>query len=103
MVEERVVACRMHGGVSIGPRLPDGLDRSRRANWKHGRYSAEAMATRTPCRGLLSVPLQRESSEIITIGSESVTAMAAAPPRPVMNSRLFTRSPRRRATGTPAE
>jgi hypothetical protein len=38
--------CRMHGGASTGPRTPDGLARSRKANWKHGRYSAEAIATR---------------------------------------------------------
>ena len=36
--------CRMHGGKSTGPRTPEGLDRSRRANWKHGRRSAEAIA-----------------------------------------------------------
>jgi hypothetical protein len=27
-------------------RAPEGLERSRKANWKHGRYSAEAIATR---------------------------------------------------------
>lgn len=31
--------CRMHGGLSTGPRTPDGLERSRRARWKHGFYS----------------------------------------------------------------
>jgi hypothetical protein len=38
--------CRMHGGASTGPRTPEGLERSRKANWKHGRYSAEALTTR---------------------------------------------------------
>jgi hypothetical protein len=38
--------CRVHGGPSTGPRTPEGLERSRRANWKHGRRSAEAMARR---------------------------------------------------------
>src|SRR5215216_517394 len=38
--------CRMHGGTSTGPRTPEGLERSRKANWKHGRYSAEARASR---------------------------------------------------------
>jgi hypothetical protein len=38
--------CRMHGGASTGPRTPEGLARSRKANWKHGRYSAEVIATR---------------------------------------------------------
>jgi len=34
--------CRLHGGLSTGPRTPEGLERSRRARWKHGRYSREA-------------------------------------------------------------
>jgi hypothetical protein len=38
--------CRMHGGPSTGPRTPEGLERSRRANWKHGRKSAESIARR---------------------------------------------------------
>lgn len=33
--------CRMHGGLSTGPRTAAGLERSRRANWKHGAYSRE--------------------------------------------------------------
>ena len=33
--------CRMHGGLSTGPRTPEGLERSRRARWKHGVYSRE--------------------------------------------------------------
>jgi hypothetical protein len=33
----------MHGGMSTGPRTPEGLERSRRANWKHGAYSREAL------------------------------------------------------------
>jgi hypothetical protein len=33
--------CRLHGGLSTGPRTPEGLERSRRANWKHGVYSRE--------------------------------------------------------------
>ena len=28
--------CRMHGGASTGPRTAAGLERSQRANWKHG-------------------------------------------------------------------
>jgi hypothetical protein len=34
--------CRMHGGASTGPRTEAGLAHSRRANWKHGWYSAKA-------------------------------------------------------------
>jgi hypothetical protein len=36
--------CRLHGGRSIGPRTPEGLERCRRANWKHGRYSKDSPA-----------------------------------------------------------
>ena len=45
--------CRVHGGKSTGPRTPEGLARSRRANWKHGRYSAEAEAERKAARAAL--------------------------------------------------
>jgi len=31
--------CRMHGGMSTGPRTPEGKERSRKASWKHGRRS----------------------------------------------------------------
>ena len=33
--------CRLHGGKSTGPRTQEGLERSRRARWKHGVYSRE--------------------------------------------------------------
>src|SRR5215831_15357247 len=33
--------CRMHGGASTGPRTPEGLERCRKANWKHGKRSAK--------------------------------------------------------------
>ncbi len=36
--------CRMHGGLSTGPRTAEGLKRSQRANWKHGVYSRETRA-----------------------------------------------------------
>ena len=42
--------CRMHGGKSTGPRTPEGLARARRGNWKHGRYSREAIADRRRLR-----------------------------------------------------
>lgn len=38
--------CRLHGGLSTGPKTPEGLERSRKANWKHGFYSTEAKAER---------------------------------------------------------
>jgi hypothetical protein len=47
--------CRMHGGMSTGPRTLEGLAPSRRANWKHGRYSAEAIAERREARAAIQV------------------------------------------------
>lgn len=52
--------CRMHGGKSTGPRTREGLERSRKANWKHGLYSAESIAARRYIRQLF-----RESREMI--------------------------------------
>jgi hypothetical protein len=45
--------CRVHGGLSTGPRTPEGLARSRRSNWKHGYYSAEAKRARAEARALI--------------------------------------------------
>ena len=44
----------MHGGTSTGPRTAEGLARLRRARWKHGLYSAEALAEQKRVRELLS-------------------------------------------------
>ena len=52
--------CRFHGGKSTGPRTPEGLRKSQRANWKHGRYSAEAKQDQRMIRRLV-----RESREMI--------------------------------------
>ncbi len=38
--------CRLHGGRSAGPTSAAGLERSRRANWKDGYYSREALDQR---------------------------------------------------------
>lgn len=38
--------CRLYGGASTGPKTPDGIERCRRANWKHGERSAIAVAER---------------------------------------------------------
>src|SRR5688572_6199250 len=45
--------CRVHGGRSTGPKTAVGLARSRRSNWKHGYYSAEAGAERAKARASL--------------------------------------------------
>ena len=38
--------CWIHGGRSTGPRTLEGLERSKMANWRHGFYSAKAIAER---------------------------------------------------------
>jgi hypothetical protein len=54
--------CRMHGRPSTGPRTPEGLERSRRANWNHGRKSAEAMARRKE-----AAAIRRETRRLIAL------------------------------------
>jgi hypothetical protein len=44
--------CRLHGGLSTGPKTPEG--RARCGNWKHGHYSKEAKAERHDMRGLIA-------------------------------------------------
>src|SRR5215467_8980254 len=54
--------CKLHGGKSTGPRTPEGLERSRRANWKHGHFSREAKAERSRVRAaMLTVRYLRDS------------------------------------------
>ena len=38
--------CRLHGGLSTGPKTQAGIDRCQRAATKHGRYSREARIER---------------------------------------------------------
>lgn len=38
--------CRLHGGLSTGPKTKKGLANSRKANLKHGGYSAEFIKER---------------------------------------------------------
>ena len=45
--------CKLHGGKSTGPRTPEGLERSRRASWKHGHFSREAKAERSRLRAAI--------------------------------------------------
>jgi hypothetical protein len=45
----------MHGGPGTGPRTPEGLERSRRSNWKHGYYSTEAKRVRREARQQLQL------------------------------------------------
>ena len=42
--------CRLHGGLSTGPRTPEGRERSRLAHVKHGLYTQEFKAERAAAR-----------------------------------------------------
>ena len=57
--------CRLHGGKSTGPKTIEGLERSRKANWKHGRYSAESIESR-----LTLTELIREARSLVKLLSE---------------------------------
>jgi hypothetical protein len=45
--------CRLHGGLSTGPKTPEGIERIRRAVTKQGRYTAAAKRERELYRSLL--------------------------------------------------
>ena len=45
--------CRLHGGLSTGPKTADGIERIRRAVTKHGRYTAAAKMEQNQYRALL--------------------------------------------------
>jgi hypothetical protein len=52
--------CRLHGGLSTGPRTQEGKDRIRQTQFKHGRFSREAKANRKLLRRLI-----KESSSLL--------------------------------------
>ncbi len=52
--------CWIHGGRSTGPRTPEGLERSRKANLRHGFYSAELISERKYMRQII-----RKSRELL--------------------------------------
>jgi hypothetical protein len=45
--------CRLHGGLSTGPKTVAGIERIRRAVTKRGRYTASMMAERRDVRELV--------------------------------------------------
>jgi hypothetical protein len=50
--------CRLHGGLSTGPKTAKGIERIRRAVTKHGRYSENARGERSQNRALLKYWIQ---------------------------------------------
>src|SRR5277367_3924033 len=52
--------CRLHGGLSTGPKTADGIKRIRRAKTKHGLYSAAEIAERQRFR-----EMSRDCREVV--------------------------------------
>ena len=48
--------CRLHGGLSTGPKTAEGIERIRKALTKHGRYSAAAKLRRERYRQVFLGP-----------------------------------------------
>ena len=70
--------CKLHGGKSTGPRTPEGLERSRRANWKHGHFSREAKAERSRLRAaILALGYLRMLEGCLSIRAEFRISAAA--------------------------
>jgi len=59
--------CRLHGGLSTGPKTPEGLARSRRGNWKHGEYSQESKADLRDINKGLGLVLHPERLESLSL------------------------------------
>lgn len=47
--------CRLHGGKCRGPRTKHGLKKSQRSNWKHGRFSQEAIHEKRIIKELIRI------------------------------------------------
>jgi len=86
--------CRMHGGLSTGPRTPEGRARCARARLKHGFYSAEMVALRRAgaslCRtmdALVAAVRARRTAGHGVLRSNS--AIVGAPPcgRPIVGTK----------------
>ncbi len=52
--------CRLHGGLSTGPKTLDGRERSRKTRWEHGFYSVDAKQERKSLTDLL-----KETKELL--------------------------------------
>jgi hypothetical protein len=66
----------MHGGKSTGPRTAEGLERSRRANWRHGRFSAAAKQEAKQLREFL-----RRCAEVLAKCQNAIAMWQAQSPK----------------------
>ena len=46
--------CRLHGGLSTGPKTPEGIEAVRKAVTKHGKYTAQARLLHVLFRQLMT-------------------------------------------------
>lgn len=58
--------CALHGGKSTGARTPEGRERARMANYRHGEYTKEAKAER------------RRQAEILRLARECLAEIIKA-------------------------
>ena len=62
----RRTRCRLHGGLSTGPRTPEGLARMAAANTRHGRRTKAAKLVRKELRAKLA-ELKAKTRELVTV------------------------------------
>jgi hypothetical protein len=94
--------CRLHGGLSTGPRTPAGLARSRRARWKHGARSADVAALRRAARAQLGRTRVLLARTHISAGHGVDRSISPATPRPSRTkmNRRDAEAPRGHVSGT---
>lgn len=68
--------CRLHGGLCTGPRTPEGLERSRRGNWKHGERSKAVIEARRVLSAGMALLLSPD--KLMTMSPEEIQAHHAA-------------------------
>ena len=74
--------CRLHGGLSTGPKTAEGINRIHKAVTKHGRYSAATMLRRERYRQVLLGPHFKGKLELLDSLRDPVEA-EAEPSSPV--------------------
>src|SRR5947209_13756534 len=67
--------CRLHGGVSTGPKTPEGIERIRAAVTKHGRYSARYKAEKLRIKNLIERYRAWEADSLYSLSDAELTAV----------------------------
>jgi hypothetical protein len=73
--------CRFHGGLSTGPRTPEGRERCRRARWKHGGRSKAAIEAERALNAYLRVLRTQVTQVIAQLGGRRGGRARARRPR----------------------